>query len=334
MVVQNPNNWHWVDKNCIDWARAYFDEKLKDLSVNDENNDTTVSLTSVKSLTGDCEVCQRKGKVISLYDMSLTINYESSTGHKGTITIPEIMYDTEPDEYQFNLDDRIDEKSRLLIRSKLIKEIRKILEDFGPTLINVHGSDIQVDDSQVMSTFTKGNQNLNYMKPVIKEKTTFNKSESSSSKAAETNKSSTPLPAYAQKYNIAKLNLSTEFNTTAEQLYITLLNPERVAMWTRSAPIGIEPRVGAEFKLFGGGIEGKITKLIENKEIEMLWRISSWKEGHYVKILITLDQGNSETIMNVNMNGVPIGEEELVENNFKDKYFRAIKITFGFGAVL
>ncbi|TID18602.1 hypothetical protein CANINC_003852 [Pichia inconspicua] len=325
MVVQNPNNWHWVDKNCIDWARAYFDEKVKGISVSDDEG-TTVKLTSVKSLNGDCEVCQRKGRIISLFDMSLVVNYESSTGHKGTITVPEVMYDTEPDEYQFDVDQMVDEPTRILIRSKLVPEFKKILEDFGPTLINVHGSDIQVDADQVMSTFTKGNQNLNHMKSVVKEKTTFNK--------AETVKQSTPLPAYAQKYNISKLHLSTEFNTTAEQLYKTLLEPQRVAMWTRSSPDGIEPKVGAEFKLFGGGVQGKILRLVENKEIEMLWRLSSWKEGHYVKIIITLDQGSGETVMNVDMNGVPIGDEELVEENFKDKYFRAIKITFGFGAVL
>jgi activator of HSP90 ATPase len=331
MAVQNPNNWHWVDKNCIVWARAYFDEKLKTISGTDETTKTDVEITNVKSLTGDCEVCQRKGKVISLFDMALEINYESSTGHKGTISIPEIMYDTEPDGFQFNLDHQVDEPSRGVIKSKIIPQIRQILEDFGPTLINVHGSDIQVDESQVMSTFTKGNQNLSYMKPVVKEKTTFNKSAEGEKKNTDTKSS---LPAYAQKYNTANLKLSTEYNTTAEQLYLTLLDPQRVAMWTRSAPMGIEPRVGAEFKLFGGGVEGKITRLVENKEIEMLWRLSSWKEGHYVKVTFKLNQGQSETIMDVDMNGVPIGDEELVENNFRDKYFRAIKITFGFGAVL
>lgn len=329
MVVQNPNNWHWVDKNCIDWAHAYFTEKLKTISADDENGKTNVKLTGVKSLKGDCEVCQRKGKVISLFDLALELTYESSSGHKGTITIPEIMYDTEPDEYQFSLDERVDEPTRVLIRSKIVPQIREILKDFGPTLINVHGSDIQVDETQVMSTFTKGNQNLTYMKPVIKEKTTFNKSSEASK-----SKTSSALPEYAQKYNISSLHLSTEFNTTAEQLYITLLDPQRVSLWTRSPPGGIEPRVGAEFKLFGGGVEGKILRLVENKEIEMLWRLSNWKQGHYVKVTFKLDQGSSETIMNVDMNGVPIGEEELVEDNFKDKYFRAIKITFGFGAVL
>lgn len=329
MVVQNPNNWHWVDKNCIDWARAYFVEKLKSISAEDVSSKTTVKLTNVKSLKGDCEVCQRKGKVISLFDMALEVEYESSSGHKSVITVPEVMYDTEPDEYQFNLDDRVDEPTRVLIRNKIVPQIRDVLKDFGPTLINVHGSDIQVDENQVMSTFTKGNQNLAYMKPVVKEKTTFNKTESSVKE-----KKSTPLPEYAQKYNISSLHLSTEFNTSAEQLYITLLDPQRVSLWTRSPPGGIEPRVGAEFKLFGGGVEGKILRLVENKEIEMLWRLSSWKEGHYVKILFKLDQGQNETTMDVTMNGVPIGEEELVEDNFKEKYFRAIKLTFGFGAVL
>ncbi|KAG0676096.1 hypothetical protein C6P42_001408 [Pichia californica] len=325
MVVQNPNNWHWVDKNCIDWACAYFDEKLKSISADDGT--TSVKLSTIKSLKGDCEVCQRKGKVISLFDLSLEVNYESSSGHKGSITVPEIMYDTESDEYQFNLDERVDENSRVLIRSKIVPQIREVLNDFGPTLINVHGSDIQVNEDQVMSTFTKGNQNLEYMKPIVKEKTTFNKNDSDI-------KESKPLPQYAQKYNISSLHLSTEFNTSADQLYITLLDPQRVSAWTRSSPGGIEPKIGAEFKLFGGGVEGKILNLIKNKEIQMLWRLSSWKEGHYVKITFTFDQGDHETIMNVDMNGVPIGEEELVEGNFRDKYFRAIKLTFGFGAVL
>lgn len=320
MAVTNPNNWHWVDKNCIEWARSYFEHKLVNLAKNG------VKISKIKALEGDCEVCQRKGKVISLYDMKLVLEYESDT-HKGTLTIPEVMYDTEPEEYQFQLDEKVDEISRKAIRNDLVPKIREVLIEFGPTLINVHGSDIQVAENEVMSTFTKGNQSLTqHMKPIVKERTTFNK--------LSTNEVKRPLPKYAQGYNITKLHFQAEFNTTAEELYKTLLERERVQMWTRGAADGVEPKVGAEFRLFGGGVECKVISLIPNKEIGMYWRLSSWKEGHYTKVKFRLEQGYGETVMEVDMEGVPIGEEEIVSNNFNEKYIRAIKVTFGFGAVL
>lgn len=321
MAVTNPNNWHWVDKNCIEWAKSYFEHKLVDL---DSGNG--VKVTKIRSLGGDCEVCQRKGKVISLYDMVLVLEYVSGT-HKGTITVPEVMYDTEPEEYQFQLDDKVDDESRLAIKNGLIPKIRDVLVDFGPTLINVHGSDIQVDEGEVMSTFTKGNQNLTqHMKPIVKERTTFNKT--------VTQEKSKPLPKYSRGYNVTKLEFSSEFNTSAEELYKTLLDRERVQMWSRGPAVGVEPKVGAEFSLFGGGVECKVISLELNKEIGMYWRLNSWKEGHYVKVVFKLEQGYGETVMNVEMDGVPIGEEEIVSNNFNEKYIRAIKVTFGFGAVL
>lgn len=320
MAVTNPNNWHWVDKNCLPWAREYFEHKLVGLQAGD------VTVTKVKSLEGDCEVCQRKGKVISLYDMCLVVEY-TSDGRTGTITVPEVMYDTEPDEYQFNLGERVEEKDRVAIRGELVPQLREVLADFGPTLIHVHGSDIQVDESEVMSTFTKGNQNLiKHMKPVVKERTTLNKAPAAA--AAK------PLSAYSKGYNVTTLELHEEFNTTAEELYKTLTDPQRYLQFTRTPAEGLEPREGCEFRVFGGGVECKLLKLDPYRRIDMLWRLSSWKQGHYVQIRFSFNQGQSETTMDVVLDGVPVGEEDLVLNNFKERYIRAIKVTFGFGAVL
>lgn len=67
MVLHNPNNWHWVDKNCIEWAKTYFGEKGKEVSETTEisNNPLKLAINELKSLEGDCGVYQRKGKVIS-----------------------------------------------------------------------------------------------------------------------------------------------------------------------------------------------------------------------------------------------------------------------------
>ncbi|VEU23005.1 DEKNAAC104143 [Brettanomyces naardenensis] len=328
MGVQNPNNWHWVDKNCIKWAGEYFNSKLVGLEATEA--DTSVKVTELRSMEGDAEVCQRKGRVISLFDLKLILAFESQAT-KGTISIPEVAFDTEPDDYQFNLSfDKEDDKTRGLLRKELIPQIRTALVDFGPTLIQANGSDIQIDQSRVNSKFTKANQELSYIKPKVVERTAINKPQVIKKDDRSVNKGADD---YAPKYNTTKLDFSSKFHASAEQLYDTLLQPERVALWTRSEP-DIKPVEGSEFHLFGGNIEGRLLKLVPNKQIVMLWRLRDWKRGHYTKITIDLDQGDSETKMSFSLNGVPIGEEELVQENFEEKYIKTIKMVFGFGAVL
>ncbi|KAG7808582.1 hypothetical protein KL921_003664 [Ogataea angusta] len=337
MAVQNPNNWHWVDKNCIDWAAQWCKRKLVGTSAGSSPKVTVVGL---KKLEGDVEVCQRKGKIFSIYDLKLELSFESDNleKSKGTISVPELAYDTEHDDFQFDITfdkptgSNEEDSIRSLIRSKLVEELRKKLSTFTNDLISENASDIQVDRSQVNSTYTAANQEKTLTKTVVKESTTFNKGNSvQTSKTATraTSAESSRVP----KYNTSDLNFSTTFNTSAEQLYLTLLVPERVAAWTRSAP-QIEPKVGSEFQLFGGNIQGKILELQENKKIKMLWRLRDWKEGHYTELELTFNEGAGETEMAVSFKGVPIGDEELVRNNFDNYYITSIKVTFGFGAVL
>lgn len=55
------------------------------------------------SMDGDVDVSQRKGKVITLFDVKVQLEYEGKTKDdedvSGTITIPEVAHDTEEDEY-------------------------------------------------------------------------------------------------------------------------------------------------------------------------------------------------------------------------------------------
>lgn len=331
MGVQNPNNWHWVQKNCLDWSKEYFNKTLVGLKSTD--NDITVSITKLNSLDGDCDVCQRKGRVITIFDMKMVLQFESETA-KGTITIPEVAFDTEPDDYQFQLNFmKEDEKTRPILRKKLIPQVKKILVNFGPTLVQVHGAGIQEDSSKVHSKLTKENHDLSFIRPKVVENTVMNKGSEEKKtrtvKDVDVSESESGVP----KYNVTSLDFSSNFNTTAEQLYKTLLDPQRVSIWTRGPP-DINPVEGGSFRLFGGNIEGKILKLDENKSIQMLWRINDWKEGHFAKITITLKQGDGETRMSFHIDGVPVGDEELVQQNFEDKYIRTIKMTFGFGTVL
>lgn len=334
MVVNNPNNWHWVDKNCIDWTKSYFNEKLVGVSAG--SGDSFIKVASVSSVEGDVEVCQRKGKVISLFDLRLILNLEGKCTPdkevKGSVTVPELAYDSEADDIQFDIsiynEDADSEKSRLLARKELVPKLRAILHAFGSDLISTHGSGIQLELDKVNLKFTRENQTSSAAAP---------KTETPKPKTAPVaSVAKSSAPQKASSYNTSTLHLEPTFNTTAEQLYLALLDKDRVSAWTRSA-CQIEafpPSEKSEFKIFGGSVEGVFAKLVPNERIVQNWRLSDWRTGHYAILDISLKQGAGETTMVVKWLGIPVGEEDRVRGNFEDYYVRSMKITFGFGAVL
>lgn len=347
MVVNNPNNWHWVDKNCIDWSKNYFNEKLVNLSA--EEDDKEVKVSSISSVEGDVEVCQRKGKVISLFDLKLVLNITGFSISKsgqlgafdGSIIIPELAYDSSEDDLQFEVsiynENSDNEEMRIFTKKYLVPKLRKVLGNFGIDLITTHSSDIQVSSDQVKSTFTKQNQELSN-RPSTSTQPSKLKATSGTASALGAS-SSTPKPqsnSGVPKYNTTTLHLEPTFNTTAEELYKSLLDSDRISAWSRSA-VKIDPypaKEGSTFVMFSGSIAGKILTLVPNERIVQLWRLEDWKKDHYANMDILFSQGHGETKMIVKWSGVPIGEEERVRNNFEEYYVKSIKIVFGFGAVL
>ena len=77
MVLHNPNNWHWVNKDVSEWARDYLDTNLTTIKA--EKGDVSAKITKVDSMEGDVDVSQRKGKVITLFDVKLKLDYEGET---------------------------------------------------------------------------------------------------------------------------------------------------------------------------------------------------------------------------------------------------------------
>jgi activator of HSP90 ATPase len=289
-----------------------------------DNGNTKAEISEVRSLEGDVDVSQRKGKVISLFDLNMVLAYKGSTKKdadsdpvevSGTITVPEIAYDTEPEEYDFNISINSEssdkEPVKVLIRKELVPKLRSSLHQFGPDLISEHGKDIQHPDQR--SPYGSQDQ------------------------SADTTRSATPETKKqiigTAAYNTVSLQLEHVFNAPAQQLYDALLKPEMVSAWSRSKA-EIAPTAPSKYSLFGGNITGEIKSLVEGKSISQTWRLKEWKAGHYANVDIELIQGSGETVMKVNWTGIPVGQEEVVKSNFEEYYVRSIKVTFGFGTVL
>lgn len=76
MVLHNPNNWHWVNKDVSEWAKEYLEKDLTTISA--AEGGVSAQVMNIASMNGDVDVSQRKGKVITLFDVKLKLEYEGS----------------------------------------------------------------------------------------------------------------------------------------------------------------------------------------------------------------------------------------------------------------
>lgn len=266
-------------------------------------------------MTGDVDVNQRKGKIITIFDVAITLTFEGTTADgtavSGKIEIPEVAHDTDTDDYVFDVtidsDNRSKQPVRDLIRKDLAPILRKKLDMFAKDLIRVHGKDVQVE-----SDFSKPSTPI----PVTP--------------APSTPTPSTPKAASPGTVNTTTLTETVELQASAQDIYDVLLNEAKVSAWTR-AKATIEPKVGSKFSLFGGTVSGEIKELVQDEKIVQSWRLSSWPAGHYSTVTMDISQSTNSTVIKVKQDGVPIGEQDITRQNWSNYYWAEIKRTFGFG---
>ncbi|KAJ5899078.1 hypothetical protein N7495_003822 [Penicillium taxi] len=322
MVLHNPNNWHWVNKDASGWAKEYLQKSLTVISA--EEGGVSVKVDKVLSMDGDVDVSQRKGKVITLYDVKLSLEYSGKTKDAedvtGSISIPEVAHDTEEDEYVFEIENHADASSKQpvkdLVRSKIIPQLREALYKLTGALITEHAKDIQhAPGADPSASFPKTPVHPQPSTKVAPSTTTT--STSTNGKVA---------------INTTTVTASDEFRTTAEELYNTFTDPQRISAFTRGAPRQFEGATpGGKFAIFDGNVTGEYVKLDAPKQIIQKWRLAQWPADHFSTQKIDFDQNDVDgvTQMRVEWSGVPIGQEDVTKQNWDMYYVRSIKQTFG-----
>ncbi|KAJ5567339.1 hypothetical protein N7535_006645 [Penicillium sp. DV-2018c] len=327
MVLHNPNNWHWVNKDASGWAKDYLQKNLVGLSV--EEDGVSAKVDKVLSMDGDVDVSQRKGKVITLFDVKLSLEYSGKTKDdeavSGTIKIPEVAHDTEEDEYVFEIDNHDDSNSKQpvkdLVRTKLVAELRKNLSGLAAALIAEHGKDLQHAPGEDPSKGFPKTSVHPHNKPA----------------ATPATQATTTSQTGKVAVNTTTVVASDEFRTTASELFNTFTDAQRIAAFTRGAPRQWDgAKVGGKFAIFDGNVTGEFVTLDEPKQIVQKWRLAQWPQGHFSTLEINFDQNDIDgvTQMRVSWSGVPVGQEDVTKQNWDMYYVRGIKQTFGFGTIL
>ncbi|KAI1258326.1 hypothetical protein MGN70_001375 [Eutypa lata] len=320
MALHNPNNWHWVSKPVGEWTQQWFGKTLTGISA--EDGDVNAKITKVVSMDGDVDVNQRKGKVITIYDVKLILEYSGAAPGEedvsGTITVPEVAHDTEEEEFVFEIDIHSETKEKQvvkdLVRSKIVPQLRKEFLQLAPALIAEHGKDIQ---HAAGANPSSGFSTPKYHAP---------------SKPAEKSATTSAQRNSGSIVNTTTVTDQEEFRTTAEELYKTFTEPDRLAAFTRAPPKKFEgAKKGGKFELFDGNVAGEFLELEQPTKIVQSWRLNQWPAGHYSRQVIEFDQNDVDgvTVMRVTWTGVPVGQEDVTKRNWGEYYVRSIKLTFG-----
>lgn len=206
-----------------------------------------------------------------------------------------------------------------LVRSQIVPQLRKALRKLGPALIAEHGKDIQhtadSNPSSGVATPTWHPQKDRTATPVG----------GRPSNNTTTNGKST--------VNTTTVTATDEFRTTAEEMFQTFTDPQRIAAFTRGPPRLFEgAKPGGKFSIFDGNVSGEFVALDAPKRIVQKWRLSQWPEGHMSTQELVFDQNDIDKVTNarVTWSGVPVGQEEVVKRNWEGYYIRSIKQTFGY----
>lgn len=322
MVLHNPNNWHWVNKDVSAWTKDFLETSLT--KVEAEDGGVKAKISKLVSMDGDVDVSQRKGKVITIFDVKLVLEYTGSAPDEaevsGNITIPEVAHDTEEDEFVFDIDIYSESKGKQpvkdLVRSKLVPQLRKEFLKISPALIAEHGKDIQHAPGS--------NPSSGFSTPKVHPQAAAPKSAPQSSSAQT---------GSGKVLNTTTLSDTTELRTSADQLFETFTDPGRIAAFTRAPPKVFEgAKQGGKFALFDGNVTGEYLELSPPKKIVQSWRLKEWPADHYSKLSIEFDQNDVDhvTLMRVNWTGVPVGQEEVTKRNWQEYYVNSIKRTFGY----
>lgn len=198
-------------------------------------------------------------------------------------------------------------------------QLRKDLASLTPALITEHGKDLQHAPGTGPSSRSS----------------TPSQQQPQASKKESAAPSTTTTTTTKVAVNTATVTASDEFRTTAQELYNTFTDPQRLAVFTRGPPRQFDgAHEGGKFSIFDGNVNGEYVKLSPPRLIVQKWRLAQWPEGHFSTLEIRFDQNDMDgvTQMHVSWTGVPVGQEDVTKRNWEMYYVRSMKQAFGYVA--
>ncbi|CAD6588892.1 MAG: hypothetical protein TREMPRED_005195 [Tremellales sp. Tagirdzhanova-0007] len=317
--------YHWRNKNCGPWAHEWMKTSLPGTKI--ENGTLSAEIIEVTSVSGDCDLGQRKGKLLTIYDLELEMKWaglvEDGSQVKGTLKIPEVSHEAIDGLSDYVFDFGLDSSSALgdsllvYLRTAFPPVLKDKFEAFRPALLAAHGAPDGPPPPVTESSAPSYNP-----APPTKAETVATKSRAA---LAEGKK---------KVGSTATVEVQATMHASAQDLWGLLTDDGKIPMWSRSAA-KMSLKSGTPFELFGGNVRGKVEEFDVPTKLVQSWQTRSpgWPEDHYGTMTITLAQGSDSTSLKFALEGVPVGHESDIERALDKFYIQGLK-QMGLGTYL
>lgn len=281
----NVHNWHWAERDCLEWSRSLLSSLLSGLVVLDGEGGLSIRTKALEKLDGEAYVNVRKGKVIPGYELSLSLSWEGEARDSpdgspllkvsGTLEVPYLADENAGEDPEVRITVRDDD-------GPIVRRFKDAFVAKGKPLV-LEKLRSYVD---AMAKGGPARDELEAKKPTA----SAAKSDASAAPAAGKPAAAAPAAASAApakekpkpkpKEGFKTITLTERFYCRTKDLYEILMDENRWKGFTQSNA-RISKEVGGQFSLFDGSITGVHEELQEGKLIVQKWRFSSWPDGIY-----------------------------------------------------
>lgn len=314
----NVNNWHWTERNVTSWSEERLKALLEEVRV--EGSEGVCYVTDVSKLEGEACINNRKGKLFYFYEWVIRANWTgtSKTGvkYRGTVDVANLSDENDADDLDISVALCADHPPTPLVqlmKTKGIPEVRRALDQYMKQLKSEFSQGMILPTANGPKSGPAPAQN----KPQVQSKTLISSAPSSGA------------PCSVGKTSTTNIQLKETFMTTPDELYVTFTSQDFVQIFTRS-PAQVDAQRGGQFQLLDGSVSGEFVQLVPDKGIEMKWRFRSWPKEHFATVILLFEDRGGETVLSVDIQGVPSGFEDSTREGWSRFYFQAIKQTFGY----
>ncbi|KAH9323871.1 hypothetical protein KI387_018510 [Taxus chinensis] len=321
----NVHNWHWSEKDCLQWSKNRLAQLLENLTVLDHES-LSIKITTLEKIEGEAYVNIRKGKVIPGYEISLTVAWSGETKEPPTGVAEGTLH------FPYIADENANEDP----------EIRVSVKDKGPVAEKLRLAFVEQGKPVVLTQVRKYVEHMTAGGPAKDEL---------ESKLSQSKPSPAPAPmpvsegpakpvkkVVPAKEGFKTIKMTEKFNCRARDIYEVLMDENRWKGFTQSSA-KISREIGGEFSLFDGAVMGVNQDLQQDRLIVQKWRFGSWPDGLFSTVTIAFEESEvGITVVKLIQTDVPeedrFGNATVVENTergWRELIFHKIRAVFGYG---
>ncbi|GAB4819096.1 hypothetical protein N2152v2_006142 [Parachlorella kessleri] len=344
---RNVNNWHWVEKDAMEWSKQRLSSLLVGVDLCPAGA-PSLHTTSLSKLGGEAVVNNRKKKVIAAYELDVRVDWAGTVDGeevKGQVRLPYVSEENHDEDPELQVTTSDDSLASRKAKEAILVQGKKVLHEAIATFVRELRAGGPMREGATAAERAQatepGSQQGQQSTQQQGQEPSGSSAPAAAEKVAGGSETAAAAPSAAKTTGAgsgSQIKLTEKFYASARDIYDCLTDPRRIMAYTQS-PAEAQPSPGGKLVMFGGSVQGEFKELQPPNRVVMNWRFSSWEEGCTSQVTITIeekDKGN--TVLKLTQTGIPeqdrFGHHDVVgttEAGWKNQVFHRIRAVFGYG---